>query len=157
MKKCLFIFFIIFWNSNFSQNANLVLENYIQKNYSTKDISRLPISNEILTNYIKIYIEDEINSMYEGEEAYNIVVNKFDWKELKNSTRKLHEFTFKAGKREFKKQRFTEPIFSRDGNYAIFYETEKCKEGLCGNGSLILMEKIGELWKQKAVLLAWMG
>jgi hypothetical protein len=157
MKKCLLIFFIIVWNSSFAQSGNLVLENYIQKKYSTKDISRLSVPNEDLKKYIRIYLDDKTNSMFEGEEIYNLVINQFDWKNLKNSNQKFHEFTFKAGKHEYKKQRFTDPIFSKDGNHAIFYETEKCKEGLCGSGSLILMEKVGETWREKTVLLAWMG
>jgi hypothetical protein len=132
------------------------LESYIQKNYSTKDISRLIISNEELKRQIKIYVEDE-GSYNTGEEIYALVINQFEWKNLKNSTLKFHEFQFKTGKREFKKQRFTEPIFSNDGKFAIFYQTEKCKGGLCGAGSLILMEKVGGIWKEKSVLLAWIG
>jgi len=157
MKNSLLIFFLIICNSCFSQKGNLVLESYIQKNYSTKDISRLTISNEELKRQIKNYVEDESNSFYCGEGVYTLVINQFDWKDLRNSTLKFHEFSFKAGKRKFRKQRFTEPIFSKDGNFAIFYETEICKGGLCGGGSLILMEKVGEVWKEKSVLLAWIG
>jgi hypothetical protein len=157
MKNILPIFFLIVFNSCFSQEGNLVLESYIQKKYLTKDISKLTISNEELKRWIKIYVEDEYNSFYSGEEVYTLVINQFDWKNLKNSTLKFHEFSFKTGKREFKKQRFSEPIFSKDGKFAIFFKTEKCKGGLCGSKSLILMEKVGETWNEKSVLLAWNG
>ena len=79
MKKYLLTLFIIFWNSIYSQNRNIVLENYIQKNYSTKDISRLPISNEDLKYYVGIYIEDEHYLTLEEKELYDLVINQFEF------------------------------------------------------------------------------
>lgn len=157
MKKYILIVFVTFLNLCFSQNENLILEDYIQKKISINEVSRLPLSNEILKKYIRIYVKDEYNSMCGGEEAYKIVTNQFDWEKLENSDLKIHNFIIKVGKRKFKKQRFTEPILSKDKNYAIFYVGEKCRKGLCGGGSLILMEKVDNKWKEKAVLFAWIS
>ena len=158
MKTKLFTFILIITNIliGFSQEENQVLENYIQKNYTTKEVSRLPISNEELQKKIKFYVDDKNNIYLNGEQIYNLVVTQFDYDNLKNSTLKFHTFSFKAGKRVYKKNRFSEPIFSNDGKHALFYETIICK-GLCGGGSLILMEKINNSWIQKAVLFAWIG
>lgn len=94
MKTKLFTFILIITNIliGFSQEENQVLENYIQKNYTTKEVSRLPISNEELQKKIKFYVDDKNNIYLNGEQIYNLVVTQFDYDNLKNSTLKFHTF-----------------------------------------------------------------
>jgi hypothetical protein len=155
MKNFIFLTFLLFVSPLFSQDEIQVLEDYILEKYSPKEISRLLLSNEELQHYIEYYLEEENDPILE-KEILELISTQFDYSNLNEVNSKFHDFSFKTGKRKFKKIRFTKPIFSKDAKYSIFYEGEKCN-GLCGGGALILMEKVNGKWKEKKVLFAWIG
>lgn len=146
---------MLFISPVFSKDEIQVLEDYILENYAPKEVSSLLLSNKDLQNYIEFYLDEENDNMYE-KEILEIITTQFDYVNLSQVNNKFHNFSFKTGKRKFKKIRFTKPIFSTNAKYAIFYSAEECK-GLCGGGALILMENFDRKWKMKKVLLAWIG
>ncbi len=159
MNKIFFILFLATLNSVccFSQSKTQVLEDYILINHQLKKVSRLTISNKILKREIQNYIDTRINDSIIQDEIYNLVLNEFDYKNLNDKTTKLHSFSFKVGKEKFERLRYSEPIFSKNEKYAIFFQTWQCKKGLCGTGRLILAENNNGTWNEKVVLFMWIN
>jgi hypothetical protein len=159
MKKIFFLLILLILNSVgcFSQSKTLVLEDYILKKRQLKDVSSLTISNKVLKREIQTFLETESTDSTNHDEIYNFVKNEFDYKNLSDKTTKSHNFSFKVGKQKFKKLRYSEPVFSKDEKYAIFYQATRCRKGLCGTGFLILMENNNGTWEEKQVLIAWIS
>lgn len=156
IKNYLFIFFCFLNFILLSQEKINILESYI-KEKSVNNISSLVLPIENLENALNIYLEDDTGIFNEDENTFELINRNFDFRNINYSQEKYHQFSFLSSKREWKKQRFSEPIISINGDYAIFYTEEKCRKGLCGGGSLILMEKNFNIWIVKRILYAWIG
>src|SRR5690554_2002151 len=156
MKKITTILLLFISTLSLSQEDKRILEAYILDNHSQQEVSSLKISKKDLLWMINNYLH-EIPMTNSEKENFKLINNEFNLKDLKTSVDRFHNFSFKTGKRKFKKFRYSDPIFSKDKNYAIFCEIEKCKGGLCESGALILMEKINGKWKKKEVLFAFIS
>lgn len=143
----------------YSQGNLKVLESYIEENFRPSKVSKLALSNKVFENIMEMYLEDEgdIFNYPDSLNYYDFIITHFDFEYEKMGNEKLHNFSFKTGSRKFRKIRFSHPLISKDGQYAIFYRQEDCRRGLCGGGALILMEKKNGRWRAKTVLDAWIG
>lgn len=140
-----------------AQNQLVVIESYIIDLKIEKQLASEILSNkEFLTvlrdSYFNITIEDAISD--EKLENYWIVKNEFDIKHPLLSTSKKYKFLLNHKPKENNWIYFSNVLFSKYHNYAIFYVKEKGK-GVSDKGELILMElKDGE-WQYKSTLYAW--
>lgn len=157
MKNHFLILFILISTTLFSQEKTKIIEAYVLFNYDTKEVSKLILPNEDLIKALNLYLQDDEWIESQDEKIFNLITLNFNFENLNFDGEKFHNFRFNTGKKKYRKMRFSEPIISKSGNYAIFYEEEKCKKGLCGSGSLILMEKINNNWVKKYILYAWIG
>lgn len=157
MKKNINILFLLLSTILVSQEKTKILESYIIENNDLKDVSKRKLLKNDLTDALRIYLEDDYRIFDDDEKIFDLVTANFDFHNININDNKYHEFSFKTSNRKFRKSRFSEPILSKNGNYAIFYEEEKCLRGLCGGGSLVLMEKINNNWIKKSILFAWIG
>lgn len=143
----------------FGQRQVEVIESYIIDQNIENKISENVIKNErfkhiLINEYFKLIVEEDI---YDEElESYLIVKNEFDLNNIHLLNSKKHKFLLDHINNKNTKREFSNVIFSKNGNYAIFYEEEKCK-GLCGGGNLILMELINGEWNFKSVVYSWVG
>lgn len=95
--------------------------------------------------------------IYDDElQNYLIIKNEFDLNNIDLLNLKKHKFLLTHKVLKNTKREFSNVFFSKNGNYAIFYEEEKCK-GLCGGGNLVLMELISGEWNFKSILYSWVG
>lgn len=150
------IFLILFSMNINAQESQEILESYINENYSKSTVSRLSLPEKDLKWILRIYFEDTFISP-QNQEIFEIVKKNFKLEKIKLPDIESHNFSFKTNKRKYRKPRFTLPFISNDGKFAVFYKEISCKRGLCGGGSLILMEKIEGKWFFKCVLTGWIG
>ena len=143
----------------FAQRQIEVIESYIIDQKIENKLSENIIHNNrfkhiLINEYYKLTFEEDI---FEIElESYLIVKNEFDLNNIHLLNSKKHKFLLEHIDKKNTKREFSNVFFSKNGNYAIFYEEEKCK-GLYGGGNLVLMELINGEWNYKSVLYSWIG
>ncbi len=134
-----------------------VLEDYISDSNNSSEVSNKIISNE---DFLKVLIEEYYKLTFEEELFdkeliyYQIVKNEFDLSKpflVKNAK---HNFSFKS--KRINKYRYSNPLISRNKNYAIIYELDN-PNGLSGGGNLILLKFENNKWKKIGILYNWIA
>lgn len=157
--KLFILIFFLFTNCVNAQNPTEVIESYVLQENVNKNLSFKIISNK---NFLKILIKDYYQLIFEEDiidedlENYLIVKNEFDLENPILLNSKKYKFLINYHTKQNNRIQFSKVLFSKNNNYAIFYEEEKCK-GLCGGGNLILMEFKDNNWRYKSTLYAWIG
>lgn len=159
MNKIFTLLLILLNVQVFAQRQVEVIESYIIDQKIENKLSKNGIENN---RFKQILMNDYYNRtfekyIYDDElQNYLIIKNEFDLNNIDLLNLKKHKFLLTHKVLKNTKREFSNVFFSKNGNYAIFYEEETCK-GLCGGGNLVLMELISGEWNFKSILYSWVG
>lgn len=152
LKSILFIFI-----SSLSFAQVKILEDYISIENKSSEVSNKIISNKEFT---KVLVDEYYKLTFEEDLAdnelinYQIVKNEFDFNNINLRKNINHKFSFKSKKNN--KYRYSNPLISKNDNYAIIYELDN-PTGLSGGGNLILLKLENNKWKIIGTLYSWIA
>ena len=150
-------YIVLIFISSISFAQVKVLEDYISVENNSSEVSNKIISNEdflrvLIDEYYKLTFEEDLidNELIN----YQIVKNEFDFNNINLRKNINHKFSFKSKKNN--KYRYSNPLISKNKNYAIIYELDN-PNGLSGGGDLILLKLENNKWKKIGILYSWMA
>lgn len=89
---------------------------------------------------LEMYFE-EIWIRPEDEETFELIKSNFSLDDEFPSDIEFHDFSFTANKRKYNNPKYTPPLISENRRYAVFYQEQAYRKGLCESGVLVLTEK----------------
>jgi len=81
---------------------------------------------------LEMYFE-EIWIRPEDEETFELIKSNFSLDDQFPTDIEFHDFSFRTNKRKNISLRFTLPLISKNGEYAVFYQERPCKRNFCGS------------------------
>lgn len=156
-SKILTVFLLSFSVNLAAQESLKILESYILEDLQGERISKRALPPKDLKWILGMYFEDPPIRRPNEEDPFELVKSNFSLNDQFPADIEFHDFSFRANKRKYISSRFTLPLISKNGKYAVFYGEQRCRKGLCGSGVLILMEKKDGKWMKKSTLTAWIG
>ena len=147
-------YIVLIFISSISFAQVKVLEDYISVENNSSEVSNKIISNE---DFLRVLIDEYYKLTFEEDLIDNELINYqivFDFNNINLRKNINHKFSFKSKKNN--KYRYSNPLISKNKNYAIIYELDN-PNGLSGGGDLILLKLENNKWKKIRILYSWMA
>lgn len=158
LKSKILTVFLLFFTVNLAAQESLkILESYILEDLQGERISKRALPAKNLKWILGIYFEDPPIIRPNEEDPFELVKSNFSLDDQFPTDIEFHDFSFKANKRKNISLRFTLPLISKNGEFAVFYQERPCKRNFCGSGILVLMEKKDGKWIKKSILTGWIS
>lgn len=158
LKSKILTVFLLFFTVNLAAQESLkILESYILEDLQGERISKRALPAKDLKWILEMYFEDPPIIRPNEEDPFELVKSNFSLDDEFPADIEFHDFSFRANKRKYISSRFTLPLISKNGKFAVFYQERPCKRNLCGSGILILMEKKDGKWIKKSILTGWIS